>query len=243
MSLPPLALFQQYRTFHYRDLNEVIRSYIKQQARTGRELNILEAGCGHHWPFDLHDIQYTLTGIDINEDALEIRKTQQKDLHKAILGDLRYVDLEQSNYDIIYSCFVLEHVQGAELVLCNFIRWLKPGGLMILMFPNRDSVYGFVTRITPFWFHLFYTKYIAGVHNAGNPGFAPFPTFHDKIISRRVFHEFARKNDLLIKEECGFGKLPRLQQWFTRIIEGLSLGRLASNHRNLMYIIEKKQRS
>lgn len=224
---------------------ELFKRYIKKKASSGCQLTILEAGCGRFWPLDMSGIQYALTGVDININAIEIRKTQQKDLNEIIIGDLRYINLEENKYDIIYNSFVLEHIDGAEHVLINFLRWLKPGGLLLLKFPARNSVYGFIARITPFWFHVFYKKYILGYRNAGKPGWDPFPTFYDKVLSRKRFHEFCKKHGFIIREEYGtnFTKtcfFTLLERWFVRMINVISFGKLASDYNNLTYILEKK---
>jgi hypothetical protein len=48
--------------------------YVKQEAGSKGELNILEAGCGREWPIKLGDVPYTLTGVDLDQNALDIRK-------------------------------------------------------------------------------------------------------------------------------------------------------------------------
>jgi len=134
-------------------------------------MQILEAGCWQLWPLNLGGIQYTLTGADINKNALEIRKTKTKDLDEIILVDLRYIDLKKNEYDVIYNSFVLEHIQNAEQILNNFSKWLNPGGLLILRIPDRDSVYGFTSRITPFWFHIFFQEAYYGKSECRKPWF------------------------------------------------------------------------
>ena len=85
---------------------------------------------------------------------------------------------------MIYNSYVLEHIDGADGVQAKFSNWLKPGGILILRIPDRDSVRGFVARLTPFWFHVFYVKYIVGLRQAGTTGFGPFRTFYDPIVSQ-----------------------------------------------------------
>ena len=87
--------------------------HIRQKALSKKgALNILEAGCGNMWGLDMEGAQYTLTGVDLDKDALEIRMKQQMDLDIGILGDLRYVNLEENKYDVIYNSYVLEHIKG-----------------------------------------------------------------------------------------------------------------------------------
>jgi SAM-dependent methyltransferase len=225
----------------------LLEKYIKQKATDGLPLHILEAGCGQYWPLDLKDIQFTLTGNDVDKDVLHLRKAKHNDLDEMIAGDLRSLDLERNRYDVIYNSYVLEHIDGAEGVLEKFSNWLKPGGILILRIPDRNSVRGFVARVTPFWFHMFYEKYIVGFRDAGKTGFGPFRTFYDPIVSRAGIHEFCRKKKFIIKEEYGHGShlhshgiIGFLIYLFVRSISLLSLGRLAWEHTDLTYVLEKK---
>jgi SAM-dependent methyltransferase len=216
----------------------------RKESRNGH-LSILEAGCGRKCRLNLKDLQFTLTGVDFDKNALELRKNTQKDLHVAIVGDLRSVTLEENSFDIIFSCNVLEHVENAELVLKNFVRWLKPGGKMILIFPNRDSAYSFVTRVTPFWMHVLYKKYIQRVKNAGKPGFDPYPVHFDRVVSRRGIYDFCTNENLIMKAEYRMDRKPGMALWLCTSIllwglATLSFGTLSVNHRNLLYVLEKK---
>ena len=158
----------------------------------------------------------------------------------AILGDLRAVSFDRNSFDIIYSSYVLEHVPGTERVLLNFLDWIKPRGLLILKFPDRDLVYGFVTRITPHWVHIVYWRYLLGVRDAGKPGIGPYPTVHEPIIGRKRFESFAREHGLTVEETYGYGTLPRFQRLGTQMLAALSLGQLTAKYYNLMYILENQ---
>ena len=115
-----------------------------------------------------------------------------------------------------------------------------------LTYPNRDSVHGFLTRITPFWFHVLFKKYVEGVKNAGKPGFDPYPVYYEKVVSRRGVHLWCGERGAVIEEEYGsryyfdhFNRLKRPLNIFMHTIHYLSLGRLACNHNNLAYVIRK----
>jgi len=225
---------------------KILDAYLQPRKEAGNgHLNILEAGCGRKCRLPLQDLQFTLTGVDFDKNALDLRREKQKDLHIAVVGDLRSVALEENSFDIIFSCNVLEHVDNAELVLKNFVRWLRPGGCMILMFPNRDAAYSFVTRITPFWVHVLYKRYIQKVKNAGKPGFDPYPVHFDKIVSRRGIYDFCIKQKLVMKAEYRMDRRPGLGLWLctSLLLWGLatlSFGTLSVNHRNLLYTLEKR---
>jgi SAM-dependent methyltransferase len=228
--------------------SRLLEKHIKQKAADGVPLHILEAGCGQNWPLDLKDIQFTLTGNDIDRDMLLIRKAKHNDLDEMLVGDLRFLDLEKHRYDVIYNSYVLEHIDGAAGVLENFCNWLKPGGLLILRIPDRNSVRGFVARNTPFWFHVFYVKHVLGFQDAGTTGHGPFRAFYDPIISRAGIHQFCRTNRFIIKEEYGHGSHLESKSLrdiliflFVRAISLLSLGKLAWAHTDITYVLEKEQ--
>lgn len=219
---------------------------IVELAERRSPLRILEAGCGQSWPLRLDGVDYQLTGVDLDEHALEIRKNNPGDLDVAVVGDLATVDLEDRAYDVIYNAFVLEHVKGAENILKNFARWLDKGGVLIMQIPDRESVYGLITRITPFWFHVFYKRYIQGVRNAGKPGYAPYPTFYENVVSRVGIHDFCNKHGLVVREELGaenfFRHLGRLRtplRICLKAIELCTFGRYTCDHNDLVFVIEK----
>ena len=182
----------------------LLKRLITEKAQPGRPLHILEAGCGQQWELRLDDVPCVLTGVDLDRAALHTRSTVTKDLDEAILGDLRNLSLPESAYDVIYSSFVLEHIRGAERVMENFVRWLKPGGLLILRLPDPQSVYGLLARLTPFWVHVAFRRYIAGDKNAGKPGFSPFPTAYDPIISRCELRAWCQRRGLSLRAEFGW---------------------------------------
>jgi len=225
----------------------LMEQYIKQKAFDGSPLQILEAGCGQGWPFDLQGIRFKLTGVDIDKDVLELRRRRANDLTELIACDLRLLDLGKARFDVVYCSYVLEHIEDAKFVLEKFSKCIKSKGILILRIPDRNSVWGFVTRFTPFWFHIFHKKYIRGVRNAGKTGLGPFPTFHDPVVSRSGVHEFCRQHDFTIKEEYGHGYyLDQLRftkfliYVFVRCMSIISLRKLAWEHNDLTYILEKR---
>ena len=226
----------------FKNINALIAQRIKDIAGD-EELQILEAGCGRKWPIDLSGARYRLTGVDLDAKALESRKNEVRDLHEAMVGDLRSIDFPRAHFDVIYSAFVLEHVKGAQELLEKFVLWLKPGGLLILQVPDRNSVYGFFARTTPFWFHVFYAKhfneYYRRLGTAGQPGHGPYPTHHDPVIGRAEFRKFAAEHALELEQEYGFRRLPGVQQVFAATVSLLTLRRLASSHIDLCYIARR----
>jgi SAM-dependent methyltransferase len=227
----------------YEDMTSLLTASVQELGRRRGALEILEAGCGRKWPLLLDGVTYRLTGVDLDPHSLEHRKNGERDLHEAILGDLREVSFPDGRFDVIYSSFVLEHIVGAEGVLDRFGRWLKDGGLLLLVIPDRDSVWGFVARVTPFWFHVFFKRYVQGHRDAGKPGHAPYPTVHDPVVSRKGLRRYCRDHGLTMRHECGrqfrpkrFGALVRVT---IAALHVLSLGALAKDHSDLVLVLQK----
>jgi SAM-dependent methyltransferase len=222
----------------------LVSDYIKK--KFAGEIKILEAGCGRRWELDLKDVKYELTGLDLSQEAVEIRKNQLNDLDKTLIGDIRTIQLKDGEYDVIYSSYVLEHVKGAEKALDNFFRWLKPKGILILRIPDSSTAYGFLSKYSPFWFHVFYKKYIAGDANAGKPGHDPFPTFYDSVISRKGIHTYCQRHGLKIRMEYSY-TIKKSKPFYPigyfalKILGVISFGKLTSNRGDLVYVIEKPE--
>jgi hypothetical protein len=78
----------------------LIEDHIRRELRQAGPVRILEAGCRRKWSLDLKGIERTLTGLDINNAALEIRKNVTRDLDDTIHADLRYADLDAGQFSI-----------------------------------------------------------------------------------------------------------------------------------------------
>src|SRR5215475_14175326 len=119
----------------------------------GRDrIRVLEAGCG-----SASQIKFTAqvhaVGIDIEADELEKNAAVQE----KILGDIQDYPLPKEDFDVVVCWMVLEHLSRPKDALANLFRTAKPGGIVILGFPNLASIKGLVTKFTPFWFHkVFY---------------------------------------------------------------------------------------
>jgi SAM-dependent methyltransferase len=214
--------------------------------KLGHPLSILEAGCGREWSLDLTGIDYTLTGVDLDPAALELRKTKVRDLDVAILGDLCSVELPEASFDVVFSSYVLEHVQRVDLALQNFVKWLKPGGLLILCMPERESARGFYTRVLPHWAHQGYYRYVLHNKMAGLPGYPPYPTYLNPIIgSDRLCPFLAEKGVKCVgRYGNGFGPATsglviKVQQALLKLTSILSFGKLTADYNDVLYIAVK----
>jgi SAM-dependent methyltransferase len=149
-----------------------INQLTERELGTREQLRVLEAGCGSisylAFPADAH-----LVGIDISE--AQLRKNTYLD--EKILGDIEHHELPTGDFDTVVCWNVFEHLPHPERALSAFSHAVSPGGLVILALPNALSVKGLLTKFTPFRFHVWITRHLAGRPLAGTEGNPPFPTF------------------------------------------------------------------
>ena len=225
---------------------DLIETTIRKKFAGQEEIEILEAGCGKSWPINLSGLKYRLTGIDLDAEALRIRKDVNNDLDEMIVGDLCTQELPPESFHVIYSSFVLEHIENADAALANLVKWLKPGGIMVIRIPDRDTVHGLITRLTPHWFHVLYFRLALGLKDAGKPGHAPYKTYYHPTVSRRGVRKFCEERGLRVSAEYADAFWNPGTRLFKPIIIAakyivslLSLARFAAGHNNLLYIMEK----
>src|SRR6185312_7571713 len=113
----------------------------------------------------------------------------------------------------------------------NFAHTLRPGGVLILGFPNLISFKGLVTRWTPFWFHQLYYRLM-------HYKFRPFKTYLRREILPKSLVPFVNSLGLNVEYqriyEGGVSKtfrrrFPPIAWIFNGInvtLRGVSLGKM-----------------
>lgn len=213
----------------------------------GEAVQILEAGCGRRWDLRKLSFPYRLTGIDLDKEALRLRKEVARDLDVAIHGDLTTAEFTSGQFDIVYSSYVLEHLHNAEHALDKFLFWLSQGGALVIRVPDGQSAYGTITRLSPHWFHVFYYRSILGNKNAGKPGYPPYETTLEPVVSIAGLERFASERGLEVVAryrtavETRNNLRGRLVRLAIKMVELASFGRLSASHCTLTYIFRKPQ--
>lgn len=139
--------------------------------------SVLEAGCGSLSRIELPE-DCKLIGIDISARQLE-RNTM---LDEKILGDIQTYALGPERFDLIVSWDVIEHLSTPNQALDNMIAALRPGGALLLAFPNFWSLKGLITKFTPFGFHAWFYRWVLGDRREVAE-LDQFPTFFRRSIS------------------------------------------------------------
>jgi SAM-dependent methyltransferase len=213
-------------------VQRITASLVERSNEVIGPMKILEAGCGRRWEIDLGARDYQITGIDLDVDALDHRRIAIGDLDVAVVGTICDPDIVQPrHFDVVYSAYVLEHIESPGVVLTNFVTWARPGGLIVMMLPNRNSVYGWVARHTPYRLHVWVYRYLFHNPGAGKPGFGPYPTHHDPALAPNSLADFCRANGLLQKEWFAIDTFSQKGAKFAAIRLGMRLVSLLSGRR------------
>lgn len=154
---------------------------------------ILEAGCGSGSVIGIPAGAH-VTGIDISQEELD----KNPDVHVKIAGDLQTYELPSGEFDLVVCWDVLEHLERPRLAMENMASAVRPGGLLLLAFPNVCSLKAVVAKYTPLGFHKALNRWIYG-ERAGSPGFLNFPTILDSSIAPDRMFDFARSQNYKIE--------------------------------------------
>jgi len=130
---------------------------------------ILDFGCGEgtrlNWAAQ-HKKESL--GLDISQKGIELARKKYPKLNFK-KADLEKVPLKDESFDLVYSAYVLEHLQSPEKVLKEALRLLKPNGYLLLIAPN----YGAPNRCSP-----------------------PFKGSRQKKLIRGFINDFAKQDQL-----------------------------------------------
>jgi 2-polyprenyl-3-methyl-5-hydroxy-6-metoxy-1,4-benzoquinol methylase len=152
---------------------------------------ILDLGCGMgYFLYACRRFGYDVQGADISDfpgtyvrDELNIPLT---------VGGLDELDFQPATFDVVTMWHFLEHTSNPYTCLAKSIKWLKPGGLLVIDVPNYES-----TDAQHFWndwvgwqipFHLYHfnPKTLGRLLAGHNFKILRQKTYHSEYIKQRL---------------------------------------------------------
>jgi len=152
------------------------------------------------------------TALDFNSDTKKI--TDSFTSMGGVLKEIVQADFLQNEpkltYDLVLSNGFIEHFTNFNEVLDRHVRYVNPGGAMLIMVPNK--------RYLRKWYGLLVDRANLEVHNL-------------KCMELKVFSDFTRRNNLVIKHLSYYGgfayrvhqKLNLVQKVIYKIIRKVSI--------------------
>lgn len=130
------------QSFVMRASHKLVEKEFNHQTHFGRVLEI-GAGTGEHLPFVRHDFdEYTLTDLDpktleVAKRKLSGTKGRRVNFEVQTGSELAYPD---NTFDRLVATHVLEHIYKPHLVLKEWRRVLKPGGVISILIPTDPGM-------------------------------------------------------------------------------------------------------
>jgi len=216
-------------------------------AHAGHQVMILQAGCttadGDLGADALREAgaDMVVSLIDDDQPVTRAAVSMDQSLAGCVQGDLRTVPLPPRSHDIVLCALLLQRIKNAELVLDRLVAAIKPGGLLLLRFSDRDSGGGFFDRVMP----SVARSAVWHRRRPGRPG--PYPAVYERLSSARGVQAYALMRELVIAERQAVGGLagalaePRGFLAAQKLIAWLSRGRLTAAHEELLYVLRKPE--
>lgn len=139
------------------------------------DARILDVGCGDGFHLGLlrqyGNKSWSLEGIDVDPRAAQMAQKAGLQVH---LGSVEELNLPENAYDLAFMIQTIEHVENPGKILSAVRQILKPGGKLIIVTDNTDSID----------FRLFKKSYWGGYH---------FPR-HWNLFNRTSLMKLAKKN-------------------------------------------------
>lgn len=124
-----------------------------------------------------------LVGADVDRCVLD-----NPELDRRVMIENDRIPLEDASFNLIFSDYVLEHVEKPRLFLAEVNRLLKDGGSFFFRTPNRYHYVAVISAMTPHWFHHALAN---RVRRNTMDAQEPWPTFY-RINTRRSIAREAR---------------------------------------------------
>jgi SAM-dependent methyltransferase len=213
----------------------------------GEPIKLLQAGCtGPADELELDKLR--AHGIDVSIRRIDQDHQESGEAGGAVdpssadiaFGDLRTIPLPSRDIGVVYSAHLLDRIQHVELVLDRLVATLKPGGILLLRFRDRECAAGLLDRRLPqiarraIWHWL-------RPEQAG-----PLPAIYEPLLSVEGVYSYALARGLVIGERQAVRDRPRRPARPTwgaplacRLIAAMSRGRHADDHDDLLYVIRK----
>lgn len=141
---------------------------------------ILDVGCGDGFHLRLlrefGNKTWNLEGVDLDRRAIDAAERSGLKVH---FGSVESLDLDADGYDLVFMIQTIEHVERPDEFLAAVSRLIKPGGRVVIVTDNTDSVD----------FGLFKKDYWGGYH---------FPR-HLNLFNKTSLSKLAQKSGLLVE--------------------------------------------
>ena len=154
---------------------------------------VLDLGAGAGRKF-LHDLKNKVgpTGQIVGAD-FDSRVLENPLIHRGVVLNGPSLPFRNCTFDVVFTRYVLEHVNEPEQFLAEVFRVLKPGGSFFFLTPNKWHYVCIAARCTSGRFHEFYNR------RRGREETDTFPTVY-RLNTRSALRRYLKKAGFVEKE-------------------------------------------
>jgi SAM-dependent methyltransferase len=161
----------------FRGMYDRFADAIHDRVRPGDVM--LDAGCGSgrvfQYRFDDAQRPRLIVGVDVTDEP-----QGNGNIDAAARADLAALPFATASFDIAISSHVAEHLTQPERVFAELARVLRPGGLLLVLTPNRWHYVTIGAALLPHRFHLSFNRW------RGVDARDIFPTVYRANTGRRL---------------------------------------------------------
>jgi ubiquinone/menaquinone biosynthesis C-methylase UbiE len=144
------------------------------RSAVGRDARVLNLGAGPGTGYQICNLKGAfaeLVGADIDSAVL----TNPEIDTPVVIENGKALPFGTNSFDLVYSDYVVEHVEFPQQFLAEILRVLKPGGSYFFRTPNMWHYVALVSRFSPHWFHELIANKSRGMPEDSHD---PYPTFY-----------------------------------------------------------------
>lgn len=170
-----------YPSINQRDPAQLFTEWVEMNARESDRVLDLGAGAGDRNRYDLRGRCREVVGADMDE-RVHSNPLVDRGITLPPQGDR--IPVEDGAFDIVFTIYVLEHVEHPDAFAQEVSRVLKPGGLFMSLAPNRNHYVPMLARMTPTRFHEWANE------RRGRSREDTFPTYYRLNTTRAIRKTF-----------------------------------------------------
>ncbi|MFH1037852.1 MAG: class I SAM-dependent methyltransferase [PVC group bacterium] len=154
---------------------------IKKRSTTQTRILDAGAGRGEKFSYNLKGCVAKMVGADLDPKVVD-----NPCLDFGVVTDLSQLPFPDGYFDLVFSRYVLEHIQHPKIFLTELRRVLRPDGQFVFLTPNKWHYMSLFSRLTPHRFHAFYNRL------RGRLGEDTFPTVYRMNTRRTIRSLFSQ---------------------------------------------------
>lgn len=149
---------------------------------------VLEIGCApgkrlsrfaKRYGYVPYGVEYTESGIEATKKEFQRSKFPVENIFCTDVFDYNFQRAHKEEFDVVLSFGFIEHFEDVDAAIKAHLNFLKPGGLLLVMIPNLNGIY--------YYLSYFLYKKILDIHNLSIMRLPVFCNLFSDVVLRKLF--------------------------------------------------------